>query len=442
MKHTVSIFGCALAVVLTACQATPEYDTTLSANLQDEREKLTVVDAYYFGDINKTATSNAIAVTFLSSGMSIVYDGLDFSGYAGSGYAFDLIFNSSDEETLTAGTYVLDTLLSDGSYSYAPGTIAPENSTVSIVYGGNATTIALSEADVKVVATGGGYTIDIAATAITGVAVEAHFAGEIAFNDIYAFREPAEATSFTGQLDEVDYEAGASNYSDWLTDSMYSFYADYYAAYAEYLEPAVLNLEESYATEIELYESAPELYEDSAALYLVYTDSLAEATATEEIARLQSLVDEYEYAYNVVDIYASYAEIAEDYYGSLDAAEYYAAAHAESTPEDAHSFTLVTKQGDILHLSVALWALSDEFHAVLPDGTYAVDPGVYYVTSTENYRAQSAKLYGSYIEAADGNLYYVTSGEVEVTFVGDEVATLQFKGVTANGSTIDCSYSK
>lgn len=443
MKHTVSIFGCVLAVVLTACQAKPEYDTTLSSNLQDEREKLTTADAYYFGDINKTATSNAIAVTFLSSGMSIAYDGLDFSGYAGNGYAFDLIFNSSDEKTLAAGTYVLDTLLSDGSYSYAQGTIDPENSTVSIVYGGNATTLALSEANVKVVATGGGYTVDIAATAITGVAVEAHFAGEVAFNDIYAFREPAEATSFNGSLAEVDYEASELNYEDWVTDVQRPFLVERYLKLADE-KRAELDVIEAENPGLNLEEY--ELYADSAAIYNEAYAALKSATDPEEIAELEEILALYQ---NAADVFKSqyvetgYDKIATQYNEYL----YFAYIHNEAYGDDtkvkgSHSFLLLTEQGDVVHLDVLEYSLSDEFHAVLPDGTYAVDPGVYYVTSTENYRAQSNHLYGSYIEAADGNWYYIADGEVEVTFNGAEVATLQFKGVTANGSAVDCSYSK
>ncbi|MGM9825681.1 MAG: hypothetical protein ACI3Z8_04510 [Paludibacteraceae bacterium] len=443
MKHTtISVFGCALAVALAACQATPEYDTTLSENLQDEREKLTVADAYSFGDINKSGSSKAIAVTFLSSGMSIVYDGIALSGYQGNGYAFDIIFNTVSETTLDTGIYVLDSVLESGTYSYAPGTIHPANSTLSIVHDGISTALSLSDAEIKVAAKGDGYTVDFAVTTSTGVAIEAHFVGEIVCNDIYSFREPSETTTLNDSLVSVVYEASPYNYQDWLTDSMYSFYADYYAAYAEYVyENAVLPLEQAYAEEIELYLSAQEQYEDSASIYESYADSLEMVTTTADSVRILTIMAEYENAYMVAQIFNKYAYYVGMYEDLTYYAAYYTKAYETSIPDDLHTFELATEQGDVIYLEVALGALSPEYHAVLPDGKYLVEAGVYYPRSTSKYRAQSSRLYGSYIQAADGNLYYVAGGEIEVSFVGNTVASLHFKGETANGSVIDYSFT-
>lgn len=443
MKHTtISISLCALAVAFGACQPTPEYDTTLSENLQEEREKLTVADAYCFGNINNTDASNAIAVTFLSSGMSITYDGIAWSGYQGNGYAFDIIFNTVAQNALDTGTYVLDSLLASGDYSFAPRTIHPDNSSLSIVHDGIPTSLSLSDAEIKVAAKGDGYTIDFALTTSTGIAIEAHFVGNIVCNDIYRFREPAETTTLNDSLVSVVYEASPYNYQDWLTDSMYSFYADYYAAYAEYVyENAVLPLEQAYAEEIKLYLSAQEQYEDSAIIYESYADSLEMVTTTADSVRILTIMAEYENAYMVAQIFNEYAYYVGMYEELAYFADYYAKEYATNIPADLHTFELATEQGDVIYLEVALGALSTKFHDVLPDGKYLVEAGIYYPRSTNNYRAQSSRLYGSYIQTADGNLYYVAGGEIDVTFVGNTVTSLRFKGETANGSVIDYSFT-
>lgn len=61
------------------------------------------------------------------------------------------------------------------------------------------------------------------------------------------------------------------------------------------------------------------------------------------------------------------------------------------------------------------------------------------VNETADYRS-SGKLYGSYLKAADGNVYYVGAGLVDVKFDGTTVKELHVKAYSVYGSEITYDY--
>lgn len=425
----VAIFG------LVACESS-DLDTTVSDGVQEDRETLTIANAHYFGDVNETeGASYAISLTLLSEGMSIVSSDMAFESYSGTGYAYDIVFNSAHPTAIDTGTYVMDV-----EESYAAGTIHAEETYLTIVHGGSNTVTTLQDATVKVSLENDVYTIDLAATTIEGIDVVGTYVGKIAIDHIYFYLEPTDTLHISNKVDLVEYVADEDNREDWATDSVYSYYAEMYAFYAAYYAEQLEGFIGTYGPYIEMYEAdTVGVYDEGAELYALYADSLANATNAADSAKYQAFVDQYQMAALLVKVYNAYSELA--YYTEMFAyyAQVYAANKEAYTPADAHYITVTDDQGNVMNLEIALNALSPEYHAVLPDGQYALEGGLYYVTETADYRS-SGKLYGSYLKAADGNVYYVGAGLVDVKFDGTTVKELHVKAYSVYGSEITYDY--
>jgi len=132
-----------------------------------------------------------------------------------------------------------------------------------------------------------------------------------------------------------------------------------------------------------------------------------------------------------------YMEAAEEY---AYYADYYAGEKEYNTPMNAHIFTLTTEAGDVLNLEIDLWQFDPEYIEVIPDGQYIAAYGFCDIEKVADLWTSNWSVYGSYLQTADGEIYYINEADVTVKMDEDQVATITVKGNTMNGSTIEFNY--
>jgi len=370
------------AIAMVSCKE-QGVDKELSQSIQKERETLTQAETYLWGDFYESEISNVVSLALASKNVSFNYDGVPFSSFDGTGYAFNIVLYTSLEGLYpAAGVYT-----ADKAEVGAPFTYDMENTYINVLNGGNLTKLLIDTAAITVAVEGEAYTITVNALTIGGATVKGTYKGQLEGKNPFAFRESTQASEIVLEAAAVSYEADEANYADWANDSVYSYYAEEYASYAEYY--AFL---------------AEQAYQDK-------------DTATG---------DEY---MGYAEEYAYYS----DYYASE--AVYY-------TPLNAHYFTLVTETGDVLNLEIDLERLDPEFTEVIPDGKYLAAYGTSWIENINDlWSADAWKVYGSYLQTADGQVYYIDEAQVTVKMSNEGVAEMiQVKGSTINGSSIEVNY--
>ncbi|MGM9818965.1 MAG: hypothetical protein ACI30B_08320 [Paludibacteraceae bacterium] len=206
----------AVALTLVACKdAQPKIDDTVLNKVSTERETLTVADAYYHGDVYGTGGgSYKVTLTLLSEGMDFSYDEDNiFSEYSGTGYAFELEFNSESENSIAPGVYKADTMdLNQEYYMCDVLTYNPENTYLTIVNNGsNVKNVLDGNITIDVKVSGDVYTIAITGKNALGLDVKGTYTGTIDFRDIYAYREPTTPQSLTFAVSGVECTADEDN---------------------------------------------------------------------------------------------------------------------------------------------------------------------------------------------------------------------------------------
>lgn len=224
----------AVALTFVACKdADPVVDTTGKDDMTAARETLTVADAYYHGDVYDTGGgSYKVTLTLLSEGMGFTYDAEDednlFDGFSGTGYAFEIQFNSEFEDSIAPGVYTADTMDINEEYWMCDLlTYNPENTYLTVVNGGSGVKNVLDgnvTIDVKV--SGDVYTITIDGKNAIDMPVKGTYVGKINPRDIYFYREPETANNVEVIAESVTYLADEDNKAD------YAYYASMgYEAY-------------------------------------------------------------------------------------------------------------------------------------------------------------------------------------------------------------------
>jgi hypothetical protein len=217
----------AVALTFVACKdAEPVVDTAGKDDMAAARETLTVADAYYHGDVYATGGgSYKITLTLLSEGMGFVYDSEDennvFDSYSGTGYAFEIQFNSEFEDSIAPGVYTADTMDFNQEYWMCDLlTYNPENTYLTVVNSGSGVKNVLDgnvTIDVKV--SGDIYTITIDGKNAIDMPVKGTYVGKINPRDIYYYREPETADNVEINAESVTYLADEDNKSN------YAYYA-------------------------------------------------------------------------------------------------------------------------------------------------------------------------------------------------------------------------
>ena len=206
----------AVALTLVACKdAQPKIDDTVLNKVSTERETLTVADAYYHGDVYGTGGgSYKVTLTLLSEGMDFSYDEDNiFSEYSGTGYAFELEFNSEFEDSIAPGVYKSDTLdVNQEYYMCDVLTYNPENTYLTIVNNGsNVKNVLDGNITIDVKVSGDVYTIAITGKNALGLDIKGTYTGTIDFRDIYAYREPTTPQNVTFAVSGVECTADEDN---------------------------------------------------------------------------------------------------------------------------------------------------------------------------------------------------------------------------------------
>lgn len=211
----------AVALTLVACKdAQPKIDDTVLNKVSTERETLTVADAYYHGDVYETGGgSYKVTLTLLSDGMGFSYDDDNiFSEYSGTGYAFEIEFNSEFEDSIAPGVYKADTMdLNQEYYMCDVLTYNPENTYLTIVNNGsNVKNVLDGNITIDVKVSGDVYTITITGKNALGLDLKGTYTGTIDFRDIYAYREPTTSQKVTFAVSGVECTADEDN-ADYAT---------------------------------------------------------------------------------------------------------------------------------------------------------------------------------------------------------------------------------
>lgn len=205
----------AVALTLVACKdAQPKVDDTVLNKVSTERETLTVADAYYHGDVYETGGSYKVTLTLLSDGMEFSYDEDNiFSKFSGTGYAFEIEFNSEFEDSIAPGVYKADTMdLNQEYYMCELLTYNPENTYLTIVNNGsNVKNVLDGNITIDVKVSGDVYTITITGKNALGLDVKGTYTGTIDFRDIYAYREPTTPQKVTFAVSGVECTADEDN---------------------------------------------------------------------------------------------------------------------------------------------------------------------------------------------------------------------------------------
>lgn len=205
----------AVALTLVACKdAQPKVDDTVLNKVSTERETLTVADAYYHGDVYETGGSYKVTLTLLSDGMGFSYDDDNiFSEYSGTGYAFEIEFNSEFEDSIAPGVYKADTMdLNQEYYMCDVLTYNPENTYLTIVNNGsNVKNVLDGNITIDVKVSGDVYTIAITGKNALGLDIKGTYTGTIDFRDIYAYREPTTPQNVTFAVSGVECTADEDN---------------------------------------------------------------------------------------------------------------------------------------------------------------------------------------------------------------------------------------
>lgn len=219
----------AVALTLVACKdAQPKIDDTVLNKVSTERETLTVADAYYHGDVYGTGGgSYKVTLTLLSDGMDFSYDEDNiFSEYSGTGYAFELEFNSEFEDSIAPGVYKSDTLdINQEYYMCDVLTYNPENTYLTIVNNGsNVKNVLDGNITIDVKVSGDVYTIAITGKNALGLDIKGTYTGTIDFRDIYAYREPTTPQNVTFAVSGVECTADEDNASYYAPKKGYTLH--------------------------------------------------------------------------------------------------------------------------------------------------------------------------------------------------------------------------
>ena len=219
----------AVALTFVACKdAEPVVDTAGKDDMAAARETLTVADAYYHGDVYATGGgSYKITLTLLSEGMGFTYDADDednlFDGFSGTGYAFEIQFNSEFEDSIAPGVYTADTMDFNQEYWMCDLlTYNPENTYLTVVNSGsNVKNVLDGNVTIDVKVSGDIYTITIDGKNAIDMPVKGTYVGKINTRDIYFYREPETVANPTKEVEvkTVSYTADEDNKAD------YAYYA-------------------------------------------------------------------------------------------------------------------------------------------------------------------------------------------------------------------------
>ncbi len=234
IKNILTVFF--VAILMVACKdAQPEVNTDLMNSEVVARETLVAADAYWHGDVYGSG-SYKITLTLLSQDMTIDHSfSADdkselFTGFGGTGYAFELEFNSESLNTLVPGVYSADTIGKvNGKNAYLNDifTYHPEHSYVVVAHNGNNVKQMLSpDTKVTVSLSDGIYTVTIDGKNALGIPLKGSYVGAINLNDIDYYREPTTPKTINVIAESVSYSPEEANdyYSEngkytihWLT---------------------------------------------------------------------------------------------------------------------------------------------------------------------------------------------------------------------------------